>query len=145
MIEYAISACLCGINCRYDGRTKVHAKCKKLYDEGKAILICPEVMGGLETPRVPSEIVGDKVLNKVGVDNTEAFSNGVEVALKAIKEYSSIHTIILKEGSPSCGTHKIYDGSFSGVKIAGQGMFARVLDGYQVLSEEELDDMDFQG
>ena len=143
MIEYAISACLCGVNTRYDGGSKLHPKCKKLLDEGKAIIICPEVFGDLSVPRVPCEIVGDKVINRDGEDKTIEFTRGANVALTFIKQCPSIHTIIVKDGSPSCGVHTIYDGTFTGKKIEGQGIFTRQLQGYRVLSEDELDNIDF--
>lgn len=139
MIEFAISACLCGENVRYDGGSKREDICMKLLQEGRAITICPEVFGGLPIPRTPSEIVGDKVIMKDGTDVSDAFKLGVQKAIEKIEMYPSIHTIILKEASPSCGTHIIYDGSFTGKKIEGQGMFLRLLDKkYRILSENEL-------
>lgn len=139
MIEYAISACLAGSNVRYDGDNKANAICRKLYEEGRAILICPEVMGGLLVPRNPSEIVGDKVMSNIGKDVTAEFQNGAELALQLISKYSTIHTIILKDGSPSCGLYEIYDGTFSGNKVKGKGVFARsITDKYKVISEEEV-------
>ena len=137
--EYAVSACLCGRDVRYDGKSKMITKWKKLYEEGKVLLICPEVQGGLSIPREPSEIVGDKILNRVGVDVTSNFKEGSSKAMEMIRKYPTIHTIVLKEYSPSCGTHFIYDGTFSGTKIEGQGIFARMAieAGYRVISDEE--------
>ncbi|MBR3840885.1 MAG: DUF523 domain-containing protein [Erysipelotrichales bacterium] len=139
MIEYAISACLCGSNVRYDGSNKVNETCKKLYDEGKAILICPEVMGGLLIPRNPSEIRDGKVYSSVGKDVTAEFHNGALLAINLIERYPTIHTIIVKESSPSCGLHEIYDGSFTGKKIQGNGVFINEIPSkYRVLTEHEL-------
>ena len=139
MIEYAISACLCGSNVRYDGSNKVNEQCKKLYDEGRAILICPEVMGGLLIPRNPSEMRDGKVYSNAGKDVTAEFLNGASLAISLIEKYPSIHTIILKESSPSCGVNEIYDGSFSGNKIKGNGVFLNELPKkYRVLTENDL-------
>lgn len=139
MIEYAISACLCGSNVRYDGSNKENEVCKKLYDEGRAILICPEVMGGLLIPRNPSEIQGEKVYSKTGKDVTAEFKNGAMLAMTLIEKYPTIHTIIVKESSPSCGVHEIYDGSFTGKKIKGHGIFINSIPNkYRVLTEHEL-------
>ena len=139
MIEYAISACLCGSNVRYDGSNKVNALCKQLYDEGRAILICPEVMGGLLIPRNPSEIRDGKVYSNVGKDVTTEFMNGATLAINLIEKYPSIHTVILKESSPSCGVNEIYDGSFTGKKINGNGIFVEQLPkNYRILTENDL-------
>lgn len=137
--EYAVSACLCGQKVRYDGGCKSIDKWVELYNQGKVLLICPETFGGLNTPRNPSEIVGNSVLMNNGVDVTSNFIEGSKKALSMIQEHPSIHTIVLKEYSPSCGTHYIYDGSFSGKKITGQGVFARMAieAGYKVISDEE--------
>ena len=136
--EYAVSACLCGINCRYDGNTKPVPKIKELYDSGRAILVCPEVMGGLEIPRAASEIIGDKVIDKNGRDNTEAFKTGAEKALELCKKYG-VKKAILKQNSPSCGCKHIYDGTFSGRLIAGMGVAAKLLaeNGIKVAGEKD--------
>ena len=139
MIEFAISACLCGSNVRYDGSNKVNALCKQLYDEGRAILICPEVMGGLLIPRNPSEIRDGKVYSNVGKDVTTEFMNGATLAINLIEKYPSIHTVILKESSPSCGVNEIYDGSFTGKKTNGSGVFIKQLPkNYRILTENDL-------
>lgn len=124
--EYVISACLCGVCCRYDANTKCIPEIKKLYDDKKAVLICPEVMGGMPTPRKPSEISDGKVINSDGEDNTAFFRKGAEEALAVCKKYG-IKKAILKQNSPSCGTKHIYDGSFSGRLIPGMGFTARLL------------------
>lgn len=124
--EFAISACLCGVCCRYDGKSNLVPEIKKLYDEGRAILICPEVMGGMLTPRLPSEISGDRVVNCSGEDVTDFFVNGAAKALEVCRKYN-VKEAILKQNSPSCGTINIYDGTFSGQKISGMGITARIL------------------
>lgn len=137
--EYAVSACLCGQNVRYDGGSKSVDKWMELYKQGKVLLICPETFGGLSTPRNPSEQIGDRVIMNNGLDVTSNFEMGAKKALAMIQEHPSIHTIVLKENSPSCGTHFVYDGTFSGKKIVGQGVFASMAKeaGYRVVSDEE--------
>ena len=136
--EYAVSACLCGFNCRYDGNTKPVPKIKQLYDDGKAILVCPEVMGGLEIPRAASEIMGDKVIDKNGRDNTEAFNTGAQKTLELCKKHG-VKKAILKQNSPSCGSRHIYDGTFSGTLIEGMGIAAKLLieNGIEVIGEKD--------
>lgn len=137
--EYAVSACLCGKNVRYDGGSKSIGKWVELYNQGKVLLICPETLGGLPIPRNPSEQVGDKVIMNDGTDVTANFEIGAQKALSMIQEHPTIHTIVVKENSPSCGTHYVYDGTFSGKKIPGQGVFASMASkaGYNVISDEE--------
>ena len=146
---YLVSACLCGVDCKYNGKNNLNEKCLKLLREGKAILVCPEQMGGLTTPRIPSEVSGcskdiiecnkGKVLDKEGNDVSIQFIKGAEEALKIAKE-SGIKKAILKEGSPSCGSSFIYDGSFSSKKIKGEGITTYLLrkEGIKVISEEEF-------
>lgn len=136
--EYAVSACLCGFNCRYDGNTKPVPEIKQLYDAGKAILVCPEVMGGLEIPRAANEIIGDKVIDKNGRDNTEPFNTGARKALALCRKYG-VKKAILKQNSPSCGSRHIYDGTFSGTLIEGMGVAARLLseNGIEVIGEKD--------
>ena len=107
--------------------------------EGKAILICPEQLGGLTTPRKPSEINKDKVINEIGEDVTLNFEKGAKEVLKIAKIYN-VNKAILKEGSPSCGVNKIYDGTFSGNKINGMGICASLLkeNNIKVISSEDL-------
>jgi uncharacterized protein YbbK (DUF523 family) len=136
--EYIVSACLCGKKCRYDGKTMEVDGIKKLVDEGKAIVVCPEVMGGLSTPRLPCEIIGNKVLNTNGEDKTSEFLNGAEKTLLTAVEHG-IKKAILKEKSPSCGSNFVYDGSFNRTLIPGAGITSKLLveNGIQVISDEE--------
>ena len=124
--EYVISACLCGVPCRYDGKIKADGECVKLYEDGKAVLVCPEVMGGLTTPRTACEIVGDKVVSKTGEDKTKQYKNGA-VAVLALCKLHGIKKAILKEKSPSCGCEFVYDGTFTGNLIKGKGVTAALL------------------
>jgi len=137
--EYIVSACLCGEKCRYDGKTSLSEKVKKLVDEGKAIMVCPEVEGGLYTPRLPCEIRKNKVINTKNEDKTEYFLIGAEKTLYLAKKYH-VKKAILKEKSPSCGSNFIYDGTFSSNLIKGQGITAKLLraNGIEVMSDEEF-------
>lgn len=139
---YIVSACLAGIKCRYDGKDNGDEKIIQLVKEGKAIPVCPEVFGGLSIPRVPCEIVLDdkgniKVINKEGVDCTENFKEGAKKSL-AIAEILGADTAILKSKSPSCGCGKIYDGTFSGKLVEGDGVAAKFLteNGIKVYNED---------
>ena len=121
-----ISACLIGENCRYDGTNKLQKELLKLAKYYDLIPICPEVSGGLKTPRHPSEIKDGKVINQKGRDVTDQYHDGAYWALSIIRLYH-IRLAIMKEDSPSCGVHHIYDGSFTGKKIDGQGITTRRL------------------
>lgn len=139
-VKYVVSACLAGCKCRYDGKDNLCPKVAQLVQEGKAVTVCPEVMGGLPTPRVPSEQRGNKIFNKIGEDNTEFFIKGSEEALKIVKKYN-IKVAILKAKSPSCGSRKIYDGTFTRTLIEGQGVFAKELTKMGIKIYEEGDDL----
>ena len=136
-----ISACLLGIECRYNGGSNKlpDEKLSELKEEYELIPVCPECYGGLTTPRVPSERVGDKLLSKAGADVTAEFSRGAEAALYLAKLFGA-DTAILKENSPSCGSGTIYDGSFSGTLIPGDGVTAQLLkkNGVTVLGESKI-------
>jgi uncharacterized protein YbbK (DUF523 family) len=123
---YLISACLTGENVKYDGTNNYHSVAKELVDMGQAIPVCPEVLGGLSTPRIPSEIVDNVVLAKDGTDVTSFFQKGAEKTLKIAQE-NNIKVAILQARSPSCGVHQIYDGTHSGVLIKGQGKTTSLL------------------
>lgn len=135
----AVSACLAGVNCRYDGKSNTCEKIQELIKEGNAIIICPEQLGGMETPRVPCEIKNKRVINKYGEDKTLQFVKGAEEALKICKLYG-VEEAILKSGSPSCGYGSIYDGNFSKAKIAGNGIAAEKLSkaGIKIKTEKDI-------
>ncbi len=123
-----VSACLAGYRCRYDGKTVPNEAIVALVKRGEAIPVCPEMLGGLPCPRIPSERTADgtKVLAKDGRDVTEAFQRGAEETLRLARLYGCGHAI-LKARSPSCGYGKIYDGSFSGTLREGSGVTAELL------------------
>lgn len=133
-----VSACLAGFPCRYDGKKAINTAVQQLVKEGKAIPVCPEQLGGLPTPRLPAEMKAGKVINSGGNDVTEAFEKGAAVVLEIAKQYGCTDAL-LKARSPSCGKGRIYDGSFSGILIEGNGKTADLLmrNGITVTTEEE--------
>ncbi|MFD3450158.1 DUF523 domain-containing protein [Microbacteriaceae bacterium 4G12] len=144
-----ISACLAGIACRYDGNDNFIAKIQELIEKEETVLICPEVLGGLPTPRTPAEIVGGngddvldgkaKVIDRNGNDVTEIFIAGAYEALRQIQDVNPT-CIILKERSPSCGSSVIYSGEFNGNKQVGYGVTTALFrrHDFTVISEEDF-------
>lgn len=146
MDHILVSACLCGKNCKWDGGNN---KNQKLLDHMESMNgdaefheVCPEQMGGLSTPRPASEIRAEdrRVVNTEGRDVTEEFERGAELALQVAKEYGCT-LAILKERSPSCGCHGIYDGTFSKKIVDGMGKTAELLkaNGIKVIGESEIE------
>ena len=133
------SACLVGEKCRYDGRSNENKALLGLAGKYNLIPVCPEVMGGLPTPREPSEIRDGRVVTKSGKDVTANFADGAEKALAAALENNCV-AAVLKARSPSCGLGKIYDGTFQGVLTAGDGLFAALLKekGVRIFTEENI-------
>lgn len=140
MEKILVSACLLGIPCRYDGKSMPNEKVMALKEKYTLIPVCPEIYGGLPTPRTPSERVGDLVLMKDGKDVTENYNRGADATLK-IAELNGAKIAILKAKSPSCGKGMIYDGTFSGALTAGDGVTVEKLTrvGIAVLTENEID------
>ena len=139
-MKMLISACLLGEPCRYDGDRKPCEAVLKLRDRHTLIPVCPEVMGGLPTPRIPSERQADgTVQNREGEDVTVAYRKGAEAVLSVAKE-NGCTVAILKERSPACGKGKIYDGTFSKTLTDGNGVCAELLlrNGIRVIGESEL-------
>ena len=134
-----VSACLLGESCRYDGKSKPCERVIALKDTYNLIPICPEVMGGLPTPRVPSEICGERVLMKDGRDVTENYNRGAQIALEIARQ-NACTVAILKEKSPSCGSGLIHNGLFDGGLVDGDGITTRLLknEGIRVLGESEI-------
>ena len=130
--------CLLGINCTYSGSNNATDKAIELFRSGKAIAVCPEQLGGLTTPRTPAEMIGDRVINESGEDVTKHFEKGVDEAARLV-ELAGCTNAILKSRSPSCGSGKIYDGTFSHKLVDGDGMFAARLKkmGIRVVTEEQ--------
>lgn len=135
-MKKAISACLLGVSCRFDGKSKPSSKALDEFSSSEAIAICPEILANLGIPRVACEIVGGdgfdvltgkaKIIGKNGEDLTKQYLTGAKKALDIVKKFGA-KEVILKSGSPSCGAGTIYDGTFSGKKITGLGIFAALL------------------
>jgi len=142
MEKILISACLVGDKVKYDGHSNYNDKVKLLLEKYELVPFCPEVEGGLPIPRKPSERVKDSVKMEDGKDVTKSFEKGAELALN-ICLYLGIKIAILKENSPSCGSKKIYDGTFSKKLTNGQGVTTELLrkKGIRVISEEEIDEL----
>ena len=147
-----VSACLLGENCKYSGGNNKSENVIKYLEGKEYILVCPEQLGGLSTPRNPSEIITygnkdgndvlsgcTKVLSNKGIDVAKNFIQGAEETLKIAKEHNA-KTAILKAGSPSCGYKKIYDGTFLGNKIQGMGVTAAILnkENIALLDEDDI-------
>ncbi len=122
----AVSACLLGDNCKYNGGNNYSEKVAKFTQGHDVIPVCPEVMGGLPTPREPSEIVNGTVMHKDKTSVDAQFRRGAELAFKKVKD-AGAELVILQSRSPSCGVRSIYDGTFTGKLIRGQGIFAKLL------------------
>ena len=139
MEKILISACLVGDKVRYDGKSQYSPLVKDLLEKYELVPFCPEVEGGLPTPREPSEIKGSQVIRKDGKNVTREFEKGANKAL-ALCKYLGITKAVLKENSPSCGTHMIHNGHFMNRLVAGMGVTARVLKehGIEVYSENEI-------
>ena len=121
-----VSACLLGTNCKYNGGNNRNERVLRYVVGHEVIPVCPEMLGGLPCPRKPVEWVGDRVLTRDGDDCTEAFRQGVAKALESIAD-RQVDLAILQSRSPTCGVKQIYDGSFSGKRIDGQGALAKAL------------------
>ncbi len=144
-----VSACLAGILCKYNGTYNNVAEIVQMVDEGRAIPVCPELMGGGGVPREPNEIVGGnggdvldgkaRVLTPSGLDCTDLFVLGARKVMETARKHN-ITEAVLKERSPSCGSSLIYDGTFSGRRIPGCGVTAAILQraGIKIFSEENF-------
>ena len=143
MEKLIISACLLGVATRYDGKSKKAISdedLKGLSERYHLVPVCPEIYGGLPTPRTPSERVGERVKMKDGKDVTENYSKGAYETLSLAK-ITGAKKALLKAKSPSCGKNEIYDGSFSGNLTRGNGVTVDLLmaNGVEVFSENEID------
>jgi uncharacterized protein YbbK (DUF523 family) len=151
-----VSACLLGARVRYHGGDALceHPTLRRWQDEGRLVTACPEVDGGLGTPRPPAEIVGPDrgrgviaglavVRTAAGVDVTQQFLAGASRALAEARRHG-VRAAILKDGSPSCGSSFAYDGTFSGLRVPGRGVTAALLEanGIRVFSESRIDEAD---
>ncbi|WP_284087490.1 DUF523 domain-containing protein [Acinetobacter nosocomialis] len=146
-----ISACLIGEPVRYDGRSCLHTRLQQLFLNKKAHALCPELLGGFSTPRLPAEIVGGtgqdvldgkaKITDSSGLDVTELYLKGAYRTLEIARQIQA-SCVVLKENSPSCGSQKIYNGTFQGERITGVGITTALLQrhGFKVISENEIEE-----
>lgn len=141
MQRILVSSCLLGQPVRYDGRAKTShsALLARWREEGRLVSVCPEVAGGLPIPRPPAELSGRTVRSAAGEDVSDFFRRGAEIALATARRHG-IRMAILKDDSPSCGSTRIYDGTFTGTSIEGTGITADLLarHGIRVFAETEL-------
>ena len=138
-MKIMVSACLLGENCKYSGGNNKDERVLSFLEGHEVIPVCPEVMGGLPTPRPPAEIVGAAVINREGISVDEQFRTGAKMALE-IAQREKIDLAILQSRSPSCGVKEVYDGTFSGTRIPGRGVFAQILveNGFAVMDREDV-------
>ena len=144
-----VAACLAGVRCRYDARDAASENVMEFLKDRDFVPVCPEQLGGLCTPRTPAEIdSGDgfdvldgnsSIFSKNGDDLTQAYVKGAQEAAK-IAKMTGCNMALLKEKSPSCGVHRIYDGKFSGTLKDGCGAFCALLkrEGIEVMSDEDV-------
>lgn len=142
MKNVLISACLYGEKCRYDGGDNLISRLDEIKKYCNLIPVCPEVAGGLETPRNPSEIIGENVVSNVGKDVTNEYKKGAEIALETALR-NSCKIALMKAKSPSCGVGKIYDGTFSRVLVDGDGIAVQTLKkhGIKVFDETQIKEL----
>ena len=140
MDKLLISACLLGIPCRYDGSTKLFDSMERLREKYELVPVCPEQLGGLPTPRNPSERMENRVVTPNGTDVTNEYHAGARATLELCLREGCV-AAVLKERSPSCGSGEIYDGTFTHTVIPGDGVTAELLkqNGIKVYGETELD------
>ena len=138
-MKIMVSACLAGENCKYNGGNNRNEKVMALLAKNEIITVCPEQMGGLPTPRVPSEIQNGEVINRDGISVDKEYRLGAEKCLEIAKEFQP-DLIVLQSRSPSCGVKQRYDGTFTGKLIDQPGVTAELLirNGFHVIDVEDL-------
>ena len=138
-MKIAVSACLLGENCKYNGGNNYNKELVDFVKGHEVIALCPEVLGGLSTPRLPAEIVNGLVKQENGKSVDDEFKKGAKKALDIVKK-NKVDLVILQSRSPSCGVNNIYDGSFTGKLIEGRGVFAKILmeNNIKVIDVEDL-------
>ena len=141
-MKIALSACLLGENCKYNGKNNYSEKLAAFLEGHEVVGVCPEVLGGLPTPREPSEIVNGIVRHRDGVSVDEEFRRGAALALDIVVK-SKAELVILQSRSPSCGVKSVYDGTFSGNVVPGEGVFAKLLRerGIKIVDVADIDNL----
>ncbi|MBP3305738.1 MAG: DUF523 domain-containing protein [Oscillospiraceae bacterium] len=139
-MKVLVSACLLGRNCKYNGGNNYHEKVAEFVKGREVIAICPEELAGLGIPRTPVEIVNGVLTDKTGRSVDEALRAAVKRVLEQL-QHENIACAVLQSRSPTCGVNQVYDGTFSGTRIAGSGVFAQALKdaGYKVIDAEDLE------
>lgn len=142
MRSLLVSACLLGCRCKYSGGDNRCPQVLALRDRFHLVPVCPEQMGGLATPRPPAERLGDRVITREGADVTAQYAAGAQTAVRLARLLGCTQAV-LKARSPSCGAGAIYDGTFTGTLVPGDGVTAAALQaaGVTVYTEEELDNL----
>lgn len=130
-MKILVSACLLGQNCKYNGKNNYNHTLIELLKGHEVFPVCPEVMGGLPTPRIPCERCQNRVIGKDGLDYTQAYREGAKKAIEVAKAHS-VDCAIVKSRSPSCGKTLIYDGTFQSILIPGSGVFCESLNRLQI-------------
>ena len=138
-MKIMVSACLLGENCKYNGGNNLSKKVMKFIEGHEVIPVCPEVMGGLPTPRVPSEIVNGVVTMTDGRNVDEEFRKGAQIGLDLAKK-NNVDLVILQSRSPSCGVNTVYNGEFTNTKVNGSGITAGLFKkkGIKVITEKDV-------
>lgn len=138
-MKILVSACLLGENCKYDGKNNYNEKVIEFVKGHEVIAVCPEVLGGLSVPRKSAEIVNGTIMTKEHISVDKEFHEGAAIALKRALD-GKIDMAVLQSRSPSCGINQVYDGSFSGKLIEGQGIFAKMLKkaGIKLIDAEDI-------
>lgn len=143
-MKLLVSACLLGVNCRYNAEPKAlpDGVLRRLLETHTVIPVCPEQLGGLTTPREPSERQGERVVMRSGRDVTAAYERGAQEALRLAQQFGCT-AAVLKERSPSCGHGMVYDGTFTGTLVPGDGVTAALLleNGVAVYGESEMEQL----
>ena len=137
-----VSACLMGAGCRYDGKSNRLLQLDRLMELHTCVPVCPEQLGGLSTPRIPAEKRGNRVIDREGRDVTAAFLRGAKETVRLAK-LCGCQAALLKERSPSCGCGRIYDGTFTGTLVQGDGIAAGLLKemGLTIYGESQVEEL----
>ena len=136
--KIGVSACLLGNRVRYDGKEKGNPDVMRMVEKAEVYVLCPEVFGGLPVPRIPAERKSGRIIRKDGVDVTAQYMDGSRICLDILVK-NNIGAVVLKQRSPACGSRMIYDGSFSGKRICGMGVFAELCKGMGICVFDETE------
>lgn len=139
-MKVVVSACLLGRKCKYNGGDNKNEAVMDFLKDKEILALCPEMAAGVGCPRDPVEIRGGKIVTKDGEDKTEAYQKGVDISMEKVHAFHP-DLCILKSKSPTCGIHEIYDGTFTGNKIPGSGLWAKALAdaGFPLKDEKEME------